>query len=210
MARYIYAKCRLCRRVGDKLMLKGERCLSAKCAVEHRNGVPGQKANLKHRTKMSDRGLQLREKQKSRYTYGILERQYRKTFALAGKLPGVTGENLVVLLEKRLDNIVYRLGFANSRAQSRQIVRHGHITLNGRKTDIPSCMVKSGDVIGWRTNSMKNEYYKIMSETIKDHVLPSWLSLDMDNMTGKVLSIPTHADIETKFDVQAIVEYYSR
>jgi small subunit ribosomal protein S4 len=210
MARYIDAKCRLCRRVGDKLMLKGERCLSAKCAVEHRNAVPGQKANLKHRTKLSERGAQLREKQKARYTYGILERQFRKTFGVANKLAGVTGENLVVLLEKRLDNIVYRLGFANSRAQARQIVRHGHITLNGRKTNIPSCIVKAGDVIGWRTNSAKNEYYKIMSETIKDHTLPPWLSLDMDNMTGKVLSIPTHADIETKFDVQAIVEYYSR
>jgi small subunit ribosomal protein S4 len=210
MARYIDAKCRLCRRVGDKLMLKGERCLSAKCAVEHRNAVPGQKANLKHRTKLSDRGAQLREKQKARYTYGILERQFRKTFGTAGKLTGVTGDNLVVLLERRLDNIVFRLGFANSRAQARQIVRHGHITLNGRKTDIPSCMVKEGDVIGWRTNSVKNEYFKIISETIKDHALPPWLSLDMDNMTGKVLSIPTHADIETKFNVQAIVEYYSR
>jgi small subunit ribosomal protein S4 len=210
MARYIYAKCRLCRRVGDKLMLKGERCLSAKCAVEHRNSVPGQKANLKHRTKISDRGIQLREKQKARYTYGILERQFRKTFATAGKIPGVTGENLVELLEKRLDNIVFRLGFGSSRAQARQIVRHGHITLNGRKTDIPSCLVKAGDVIGVRPNSTKNEYIKIMSETLKDHALPPWLSLDIDNLTGKVLSIPKFEDIETKFDVQAIVEYYSR
>ena len=210
MARYIYAKCRLCRRVGDKLMLKGDRCLSAKCAVEHRNGVPGQKANLKHRTKISDRGIQLREKQKARYTYGILERQFRKTFAIAGKIPGVTGENLVELLEKRLDNIVFRLGFASSRAQARQIVRHGHITLNGRKTDIPSCLVKAGDVIGVRPNSAKNEYIKIMAETLKDHTLPPWLSLDIDNLTGKVLSIPKFEDIEMKFDVQAIVEYYSR
>jgi small subunit ribosomal protein S4 len=210
MARYIYAKCRLCRRVGDKLMLKGERCFSAKCAVEHRNGVPGQKANLKHRTKISDRGLQLREKQKARHTYGILERQFRKNFSTAGKIPGVTGDNLVILLEKRLDNMVFRLGFASSRAQARQIVLHGHITLNGRKTDIPSCMVNAGDIIGWRANSTKNEYHKIMAETIKDHVLQPWLSLDIENMTGKVLSIPTRADIETKFDVQAIVEYYSR
>jgi small subunit ribosomal protein S4 len=210
MARYIYAKCRLCRRVGDKLMLKGDRCLSAKCAVEHRNGVPGQKANLKHRTKISDRGIQLREKQKARYTYGILERQFRKTFATAGKIQGVTGENLVELLEKRLDNIVFRMGFASSRAQARQIVRHGHITLNGHKTDIPSCLVKAGDVIGVRPNSTKNEYMKIVSETLKDHALPPWLSLDIDNLNGKVLSIPKFEDIETKFDVQAIVEYYSR
>jgi small subunit ribosomal protein S4 len=210
MARYIYAKCRLCRRVGDKLMLKGERCFSAKCAVEHRNAVPGQKANLKHRTKISDRGLQLREKQKAKYTYGVLERQFRKTFGFAGKIPGVTGDNLIVLLEKRLDNIVYRLGFASSRSQARQIVRHGHIFLNGRRTDIPSCMIKAGDVISWRPNSAKNEYYKIMTEIIKDHALPPWLSLDTETMTGKVLSIPTHEDIETKFDVQAIVEYYSR
>jgi small subunit ribosomal protein S4 len=210
MARYIYAKCRLCRRVGDKLMLKGERCFSAKCAVEHRNAVPGQKANPKHRTKLSDRGAQLREKQKARYTYGTMERQFRKTFSTANKLTGITGENLVTLLEKRLDNIVFRLGFANSRAQARQIVRHGHITLNGRKTNIPSCLIKAGDVISWRTNSTKNEYYKIMSETLKDHALPPWLSLDIGNMTGKVLSLPAPADIETKFDVQAIVEYYSR
>lgn len=210
MARYTEAKCRLCRRVGDKLMLKGERCFSAKCAVEHRNAVPGQKANTKHRSKISDRGVQLREKQKARYTYGTQERQFRKAFSLAGKLSGVTGDNLVVLMERRLDNIVYRLGFANSRPQARQVVRHGHITLNGRKTDIPSCMVKAGDVISWRSNSTKNEYYKIISETLKDHVLPSWLSLDTENMTGKVLTIPTREDIETKFDVQAIVEYYSR
>jgi len=129
MARYVEAKCRVCRRVGTKLMLKGARCLSAKCTVERRDAVPGQKANAKHRTKMSDRGLQLREKQKARHTYGLMERQFRKGFDYAERIPGITGANLVVLLERRLDNIVYRLGFADSRSQSRQLIRHGHIVV---------------------------------------------------------------------------------
>lgn len=210
MARYIEAKCRLCRRVGEKLMLKGERCFSSKCAVERRKAVPGQKAFAKHRSKLSDRGLQLREKQKARYTYGILERQFRKQFDMAEKTPGITGDNLVTLLERRLDNIVYRLGFADSRAQARQIVRHGHIYLNGRKTDIPSCLVEAGDRISWRPQSAKNELYKMMAETVKDKVIPDWLSLDIEKMEGKVLYLPSRQDIETKFDPQAIVEYYSR
>lgn len=210
MARYIDAKCRLCRRVGDKLMLKGDRCLSAKCALEKRNSVPGQKANSKRRSKISDRGLQLREKQKARYTYGIMEGQFRKEFELAERTSGITGDNLVLLLERRLDNITFRLGFASSRAQARQLVRHGHILLNGHKTDIPSCLVKAGDTISWRENSTKNEYYQIMVEGIKDRVIPGWLSLDSEKMVGKVLSLPPREDIETKFDAQAIVEYYSR
>lgn len=210
MARYIDPKCRSCRRVGDKLMLKGDRCLSAKCAIERRDAVPGQKANPKHRTKLSDRGAQLREKQKARYYYGIMERQFRKTFSEAERAQGIAGDNLVVLLERRLDNIVYRLGFANSRAQARQIIRHGHIMLNGHRTDIPSCLIKAGDTITCRPNSAKNEYFKLVADTIKDRILPNWLSLDMETMAGKILSIPARADIETKFDVQAIVEYYSR
>jgi small subunit ribosomal protein S4 len=210
MARYIDAKCRLCRRIGEKLMLKGERCYSAKCAVERRKAVPGQKANSKRRPKVSDRGLQLREKQKARFTYGIMEKQFRKTFELAGDLAGITGDNLVVLLERRLDNLVYRIGFASSRAQARQIVRHGHIMLNGHKTDIPSCLIKAGDVISWRPNSTKNEYYKVMVETVKDKALPIWLSFDGEKIEGKLMSIPSKEDIGAKFDVKAIVEFYSR
>jgi small subunit ribosomal protein S4 len=210
MARYIDPKCRLCRRIGEKLMLKGDRCYSEKCAVERRKAVPGQKANAKRRAKVSDRGLQLREKQKARFTYGIMEKQFRKMFATAGNLPGITGDNLVVLLERRLDNVVYRLGFASSWAQARQVVRHGHILLNSHRTDIPSCMVKAGDTISWRPNSTKNEYYKVMVEIIKDKVLPTWLTFDAEKVEGKLMSIPSKEDIGAKFDVKAIVEYYSR
>ncbi len=210
MARYKDAKCRLCRRVGDKLMLKGERCFSAKCAVERRNALPGQRANARRRAKMSDRGLQLREKQKARYTYGILERQFRKTFAEAERITGVTGDNLLTLLERRLDNVVYRLGFASSRNQARQLVLHGHFDLNGRKTDIPSCLVKVGDTVSWRSASAKSEYYKTMIETIGDRIVPGWLALNEEKMEGQVVSLPLAEDIETKFDGKAIVEFYSR
>jgi len=210
MARYIDAKCRKCRRVGDKLMLKGDRCSTAKCAVERRNSVPGQRSVSKRRSKMSDRGLQLREKQKARYIYGTMERQFRKIFGEAERMAGVTGDNLVTLLERRLDNIVYRLGFADSRAQSRQIVRHGHILVNGRKTNIPSYIVKAGDVISWREGSTKSEYYKVIAETIEDKVIPQWLEIDTKKMVGKVLALPKREDVELKFSGKDIVEYYSR
>jgi small subunit ribosomal protein S4 len=210
MARYIDAKCRLCRRVGDKLMLKGDRCSTAKCAIEHRNTVPGQHGNAKRRAKMSDRGLQLREKQKARFIYGLQERQFRQTFEEAARQPGVTGDSLVVLLERRLDNIVYRLGFSDSRAQARQVVRHGHIMVNGHKTNIPSFLVKMGDEISWREGSTKNEYYKIAAAGIEDKVIPVWLQLDTKKMAGKVLALPKREDVEVKFSGKDIVEYYSR
>ncbi|MBM3154326.1 MAG: 30S ribosomal protein S4 [Chloroflexi bacterium] len=210
MARYTDATCRLCRRVGDKLMLKGERCYTAKCAIERRNAPPGQHGTGSRRPKKSDRGIQLQHKQKARYTYGMLERQFRKTFAEAERLPGVTGENLLMLLERRLDNTVFRLGFGTSRAQARQLVRHGHITLNGRKTNIPSCLISEGDVIAWRETSTKSEYYKTLLQEIKNRTIPAWLSLDTEKLIGKVLRLPTAADIEAKFDEMAIVEYYSR
>jgi small subunit ribosomal protein S4 len=154
--------------------------------------------------------VQLREKQKARQSYGILERQFRKTFTQAGRQAGITGENLLVLLERRLDNVVYRLGFADSRAQGRQLVRHGHITLNGLKTDIPSCLVKEGDTIGWRKESASTEYYKQLLQTIEAKTVLSWLSLDKKNLVGQIISLPTPDDIEAAFDGQAIVEYYSR
>jgi len=159
---------------------------------------------------MSDRGLQLRQKQKARYSYGILERQFRRMFAQAEKQPGITGDNLLVLLERRLDNVVYRLGFADSRAQGRQLVQHGHIVLNGHKTNIPSCLVKEGDTIGWREGSTKTEYYKQLVETIKGKTVPDWLSLDRENLVGQVLSLPTPEDAEAKFEGKSIVEFYSR
>ena len=208
MARYTGAVCRLCRRSGDKLMLKGDRCFTPKCAMDRRARPPGM--HLRQRRRLSDRGLQLREKQKPRYTHGILERQFRRLFARAERQSGITGENLLVLLERRLDNVVYRLGFADSRAQARQLVQHGHIVLNGRKIDIPSYLVKEGDTISWKETSTKTEYYKQLVESIEAKSVPSWLSLDRENLVGQVLSLPTPDDIDTKFEAKTIVEYYSR
>jgi small subunit ribosomal protein S4 len=209
MARYTEAVCRLCRRSGEKLFLKGSRCFTPKCAIDKRPKPPGQQTTRRRR-RFSDRALQLREKQKARYTYGTLEKQFRKTFKQAERQAGITGENLLVLLERRLDNVVYRLGFADSRAQARQLVRHGHIVLNGRKTNIPSCLVKEGDTIGWRENSQKSEYYKQLVEEIESKTVLNWLSLDRQNLVGQVLTMPTPEQIDARFDGKAIVEYYSR
>ena len=208
MARYTAAVCRLCRRSGEKLGLKGSRCLSPKCAMDKRNRPPGQQFSRQRR--ISDRGLQLREKQKARYTYGIMERQFRRFFAEAERQSGITRENLLVLLERRLDNVVYRLGFADSRSQARQLVQHGHIMLNGRKTDVPSCLVKEGDTISWKQGSTKAEYYKQLGQSIKSKSVLSWLSLDEQNLVGRIISLPTPDDIDAKFEGKSIVEYYSR
>ncbi len=208
MARYTEAVCRLCRRSGEKLGLKGSRCLTPKCAMERRSRPPGRQPSRQRR--VSDRGLQLREKQKARYTYGIMERQFRRIFTQAVRQAGITRENLLVLLERRLDNVVYRLGFADSRSQARQLVQHGHIMLNGRKTDIPSCLVKEGDTISWKQNSTKTEYYKQLAQSIKAKSVLSWLSLDGQTLVGEVLSLPTVDDIDAKFEGKSIVEYYSR
>ncbi len=207
MARYTGPACKLCRRCNDKLMLKGDRCLTPKCAMERRKRVTGRRLR---RRRVSDRGLQLIEKQKARYTYGLLEKQFRRLFSQAEKQAGITGDNLVVLLERRLDNVVYRLGFADSRPQARQLVLHGHIILNGRKTDIPSCLVKEGDAINWREASTKTEYYKQMAESVKAKSVLSWLDLDRENLVGHVLSLPIPGDTGAKFEGQSIVEYYSR
>ena len=207
MARYTAAVCRLCRRSGEKLMLKGDKCIT-KCTLDRRPKPPG--PQLGRRRRPSERGLQLREKQKARYSYGILERQFRRLFAEAQRQSGITGENLLVLLERRLDNVVYRLGFADSRAQARQIVRHGHILLNERKTDIPSCLVNEGDTISWKSTSTKTEYYQRLVQSITSKLVSNWLSLDKQNLVGKVLSLPTPDDIEAKFNGKGIVEYYSR
>ncbi len=207
MARYTAAVCRLCRRSGEKLMLKGNKCIT-KCTFEKRPKPPG--PQLGRRRRPSERGLQLREKQKARYSYGILERQFRQLFAEAKHQAGITGENLLVLLERRLDNVVCRLGFADSRAQARQLVRHGHILLNGRKTNVPSCLVKENDTISWKATSTETEYYKLLVESIKGKSVLSWLSLDKQNLVGQVLSLPTPDDIEAKFNSKSIVEYYSR
>jgi small subunit ribosomal protein S4 len=154
--------------------------------------------------------LQLREKQKARQTYGVMERQFRRFFVQAEKQSGITGENLLVLLERRLDNVVYRLGFADSRSQARQLVQHGHILLNGRKTDIPSCLVKEDDVISWREGSTKTGYYQQLVQNISAKSVSDWLSLDKENLVGRVVSLPTPDDIDAKFEGKTIVEYYSR
>ena len=209
MARYTGAVCRLCRRSGEKLFIKGSRCFTPKCAIDKRSKPPGQQTGQRRR-RFSDRALQLREKQKARYTYGTLERQFRRTFTQAERQAGITGENLLVLLERRLDNVVYRLGFADSRPQARQLVRHGHIMLNGRKTNIPSCLVKEGDTVSWREGSHQTEYYKQLTQTIETKTVLSWLSLDRQNLVGQILSLPTPEEIDARFDGKAIVEYYSR
>ncbi|MFC2022096.1 30S ribosomal protein S4 [Chloroflexota bacterium] len=204
MARYTAAVCKLCHRCNEKLMLKGSRCLTPKCAMDRRRRIPNR------RRRVSDRGLQLIEKQKIRYTYGVLEKQFRRFFAQAGRQPGITGENLLVLLERRLDNVVYRLGFADSRAQARQLVQHGHIMLNGRKTDIPSCLVTEGDTISWKESSAKTEYYKQLVESIEAKSVASWLSLNRQNLVGQAVSLPTPDEVGGTLDGKALVEYYSR
>jgi small subunit ribosomal protein S4 len=209
MARYKDADCRICRRAGEKLFLKGERCLGPKCAIERRNTPPGDRPA--RRRKVSDRGLQWREKQKSRYAYGVLERQYRSYYEHALRQPGVTGENLVRMLETRLDNVVMRLGFGDSRDQARQLVNHGHITLNGRKTDIPSAHVRVGDVIGWTERGRRTEYFKTLSESFRNKgAAPAWISRDDTAMTGRIIALPVRADGDRTFNESVIVEFYSR
>jgi small subunit ribosomal protein S4 len=208
MARYVGAVCRMCRRSGEKLFLKGDRCFTPKCSIDKRPKPPGMQP--RRRPRISDRGMQLREKQKARYSYGMLERQFRKTFTEAERQAGVTGDNLLILLERRLDNIVYRLGFSDSRNQARQLVRHGHIMLNDRRTDVPSALVKEGDTIGWRKESAKSEYYKQLTQTIEAKTVPDWLSLDKKNLVGQMVSLPTPEGIEAPFNGKTIVEHYSR
>jgi small subunit ribosomal protein S4 len=208
MARYSGSVCRLCRRLGDKLYLKGEKCFTPKCPFERRPYPPGQRST--RRRKVSDRGLQLREKQRARAIYGVLERQFRNYYELAAKRHGVTGETLLRTLELRLDNAVYRLGFADSRAQARQLVTHGQITVNGRKSAIPSHVLKAGDSVGWTNRGRNSEYFKIVSETVSSKPIPSWLELDATAMTGKVITLPDTEEIGAKFNPATIVEYYSR
>jgi small subunit ribosomal protein S4 len=209
MARYTGPVCRLCRRYGDKLYLKGDRCMGPKCAFERRPTPPGQQ-RFARRRRVSDRSLQLREKQRARYTYGIMERQFRRYYAQAMRRAGVTGENLLRFLEMRLDNAVFRLGFADSRSQARQIVRHGHIQLNGRPTDIPSCALRVGDEIAWSPKGRRTELLKIVQESIQTKEVPDWLGLDAATMTGRVVSPPDVGQVGAKFDPAVIVEFYSR
>ena len=208
MARYTGPVCKLCRREGVKLFLKGDKCMT-KCTLERRNTRPGQHGTGRPR-KASGYALQLREKQKVRRTYGILERQFSKHFTTAARRPGRTSENLLQILEMRLDNLVYRLGFADSGAQARQLVNHGHFAVNGRKTDIPSFIAKPNDIITVRERSKGLEYFKVRAELLTTKGVPAWLSLDIPNMSGRVLSLPTRTELELPFEEQMVVEYYQR
>jgi small subunit ribosomal protein S4 len=211
MARYKDAVCKLCRREGEKLFLKGERCLSPKCAIERRPYAPGSHGRRSQfRRKESDYALQLRAKQKARRVYGVFERQFRRYFREAERLRGLTGTNLLVILESRLDNVVYRFGFAMSRPQARQIVRHGHVEVNGRKVDIPSYLVKPGDVVAVRPNSRKKGMIQDIAVDLEHRAVPEWLSRDERSLSGRVLSMPRREDIDVAIDEQLIVEYYSR
>lgn len=209
MARNTGPVCRLCRRVGEKLFLKGERCFGPKCGFEKRATPPGQHG-VSRRRRVSEHGIQLREKKRAKVIYGVLERQFSKYFQEAAKKPGVTGAYLLQLLERRLDNVVFRLGFADSRAQARQLVNHGHITVNGRRADVPSFIVKVGDQVAWREVSKKNGYYKALVEDLQRKPVPKWLALDSQAVAGKVLALPDAADMDQKIDDRLIVEFYAR
>ncbi len=211
MARYLGSACVLCRREGEKLYLKGDRCYSPKCAIEKRNFPPGPHGQSgAFRRKMSDYATQLREKQKARRLYGVLERQFRRYFAEASKSTGVTGAALLQLLETRLDNIVYRLGLASSRKQARQLVLHGHFTVNGEKVTVPSYIVKAGAQIAVAEASRKNTYFQSLAKELAHRKPVEWLSFDAEQLTGTVLNVPSRQQIETPLKEQLIVEYYSR
>ena len=206
MARYTEANCRLCRREGQKLFLKGERCYGGKCALEKRNYAPGQHGQARKKT--SDYGLQLREKQKAKRFYGMQEKQFRNLFAKAAKRAGKTGDNLLILLETRLDNCVYRLGFASSRKEARQLVVHGHFTVNGKKVQAPAMELKAGDVIAVKEKSTKSPKFKEIKEM--SITVPAWMTVDVDKLEGKVVAMPTREEIDTPVAEHLIVELYSK
>ena len=209
MARYIGPVCRLCRREGMKLFLKGERCYTEKCAIEKRNVPPGQHGRAR-KAKMVGYGIQLREKQKVKRTYGVLENQFRRYFEAADRQKGITGELLLQMLERRLDNVVYRLGFATSRAQARQLVRHGHFNVNSKKVNIPSFAVRQGDVVGLRQTSAENPTIQHAMEEVKGRGIPEWLLFDASALSGRVSQVPTREQINLPVQEQLIVELYSK
>lgn len=209
MARYTEANCKICRREGQKLFLKGAKCFSPKCAFEKRGYAPGQHGRTR-RFKQSEYGVQLREKQKVRRLYGVLERQFRRYFYTADRKKGITGENLLQLLETRLDNVVYRMGFAPSRNAARQLVRHRHFTINGSVVDIPSCQVKIGDEIKVRDKSKKLDVIHSSLRRVKEGRLLPWISLDKATLSGKLLEVPNRADIPVTVNEGLIVELYSK
>ena len=208
MARYTGPACKLCRREGKKLYLKGERCTSGKCALERRSTAPGQHGAAKK--KMGEYGVQLREKQATRRYYGVLERQFKNYYEEAARKEGMTGENLLILLERRLDNTIFRMGLAESHKEARQLVLHGHFTLNGKKVDIPSILVKPGDVISVKEASRDSAKIKALAEALESKNAPKWLDVDKTNLVAKVVSFPARDDIDYDFNEQLIVELYSK
>jgi small subunit ribosomal protein S4 len=212
MARHTDPVCKLCRREGEKLFLKGERCFSPKCAIERRNYPPGLhgKSSEWRRSRESDFGKQLRAKQKARRVYGIFERQFRRYFREALKSRGLTGLTMLQMLESRLDNVVYRMGFASSRAQARQLVNHGHFLVNGRRTDVPSTLVKEGDVVEVREGSRGSKYFTEMPDFAKGRNAPDWIERDLKKLSGTVKRLPERGEIDANLNEQLVVEFYSR
>ena len=208
MARYTGPACKLCRREGTKLFLKGERCLSGKCAIDRRNTAPGQHGAATK--KLREYGMQLREKEKTKRYYGVLERQFVNYFEEADRQKGMTGENLICLLERRLDNVVYRMGMAASRKEARQLVLHGHFTLNGKNVNIPSLIVKAGDVISVKESSRASVKIKALAEDLATKSAPKWLDVDKNGLSVKVATLPARDDVDFDFNEQLIVELYSK
>jgi small subunit ribosomal protein S4 len=216
MSKYLGPVCRLCRREGEKLYLKGERCFTPKCAIDRRPFPPGQHGKTGSRGTRSRSGResdylrQLRAKQRARRVYGVLERQFRRYYEVANQRHGITGLNLLQILESRLDNVVYRLGFAANRAQARLMVTHGHFTVNGRRTDVPSMLLREGDTVAVREGSRGLEYFKTLSELVEGRTSPSWVNRDIKQLSGSVQRLPERAEIDGFLNEQLIVEYYSR
>lgn len=210
MARYTGPSCRLCRREGCKLHLKGERCNSDKCSLNRRAQAPGQHGAANNRRRVKEYSLQLREKQKAKRYYGILEKQFKNYFEKADRKEGQTGENLLTMIERRLDNVVYRMGMAESRKEARQLVLHGHFTVNGKKVDIPSYLVSAGDVIAVRQKSKQSEKFKVVAEANANRPVPTWLEVDRENQSGKVVALPSRDQIDLEIQETLIVELYSK
>ena len=208
MARYTGPVCRLCRREGKKLFLKGERCLTGKCALDRRSTAPGQHGAANK--KMREYGIQMREKQATKRYYGVLESQFANYYEEANRKEGMTGENLICLLERRLDNVVYRMGFASSHKEARQLVLHGHFTLNGKKVNIPSLIIKAGDVIAVKESSRDSSKFKALAEAAATAITPKWLEVKADDMRATVLNLPAREDVDFDFNEQLIVEFYSK
>ena len=208
MARYTGSVCRMSRREGPKLFLKGDRCYGPKCALANRQTIPGEHGQARQR-KPSEYGLQLREKQKAKRAYGVMETQFHRYFETAERQKGITGENLLILLERRLDNVIYRMGFGASRPQARQIVRHGHVLVNGKKVNIPSYLVDANDVITIREKSAEQEHFKALREGT-NRVIPKWLTVDNENLKATVTALPAREDVDLTLQEHLIVELYSR